>query len=65
MVYQATGMISVQLGVSLAEALARLRAHAFAASAAVGDVAGEVVSRRLRFDPGAEAGCLTAARRLP
>jgi hypothetical protein len=54
-VYQATGMISVQLGVSLAEALARLRAHAFAAGAAVGDVAGDVVSRRLRFDPGADA----------
>ncbi len=54
-VYQATGMISVQLGVSLEEALARLRAHAFAASAALGDVAGDVVSRRLRFDPGGEA----------
>jgi hypothetical protein len=55
-VYQATGMISVQLGVSLEEALSRLRAHAFAASAALGDVAAEVVSRRLRFDPGADAG---------
>jgi hypothetical protein len=55
-VYQATGMISVQLGVSLAEALSRLRAHAFAASAALGDVAGDVVSRRLRFGPGADAG---------
>jgi hypothetical protein len=54
-VYQATGMISVQLGVSLAEALARLRAHAFASSVAIGDVADEVVGRRLRFDPGAEA----------
>src|SRR4029077_15892944 len=47
-VYQATGMISVQLGVSLEEALARLRAHAFAGGAAVGDVAADVVSRRLR-----------------
>jgi hypothetical protein len=55
-VYQATGMISVQLGVSLEEALARLRAHAFASSAALGDVASEVVGRRLRFDPGADAG---------
>jgi hypothetical protein len=54
-VHQATGMISVQLGVSIEEALARLRAHAFAASAAVGDVAGDVVSRRLRFNPGADA----------
>ncbi len=50
-VYQATGMISVQLGVSLEEALVRLRARAFAVSAAVGDVAGEVVARQLRFDP--------------
>jgi hypothetical protein len=55
-VYQATGMISVQLGVSLEEALARLRAHAFAASAVLGDIAGDVVSRRLRFEPGPEAG---------
>ncbi len=54
-VYQATGMISVQLGVGLAEALARLRAHAFASSAALGEVAAEVVSRRLRFDPDAGA----------
>jgi hypothetical protein len=54
-VHQATGMISVQLGVSLEEALVRLRARAFAGSAAVGDVAAEVVSRRLRFDSGAGA----------
>jgi hypothetical protein len=50
-VYQAVGMISVQLGVSLEEALVRLRAHAFAASAPLDDVAGEVVGRLLRFDP--------------
>jgi hypothetical protein len=55
-VYQATGMISVQLDVSLAEALVRLRAYAFAASTPLGEVAGDVVSRRLRFDPGADAG---------
>jgi hypothetical protein len=54
-VYQATGMISVQLDVSLEEALARLRAHAFAGSAALGDVAGDVVDRRLRFDSAGEA----------
>ncbi len=51
-VYQATGMISVQLGVSLEEALARLRAHAFADGSAIGAIAAEVVGRRLRFDPG-------------
>jgi hypothetical protein len=50
-VYQATGMISVQLGVSLEEAFVRLRAHAFAAGTRLDDVAGDVVSRRLRFDP--------------
>ncbi len=51
-VYQATGMISVQLGVSVEEAFVRLRAHAFAASTPLDDVAGDVVSRVLRFDPG-------------
>jgi hypothetical protein len=50
-VYQATGMISVQLAVSLEEAFVRLRAHAFAAGRPLDDVAGDVVSRTLRFDP--------------
>jgi hypothetical protein len=50
-VYQATGMMSVQLGVSLEEAFVRLRAHAFAAGLPLGDVVGDVVSRKLRFDP--------------
>jgi hypothetical protein len=54
-VYQATGMISVQLGVSLEEALVRLRAHAFGSSIALGDVAAEVVARRLRLDSGSGA----------
>jgi hypothetical protein len=48
-VYQATGMISAQLGVSLEEAFARLRAHAFAAGAPLGEVASDVVSRKLRL----------------
>ncbi len=55
-VHQATGMISVQLGVSIEEAFVRLRAHAFASNAALGDVAGEVVHRRLRFGPGPQRG---------
>jgi ANTAR domain len=50
-VYQATGMISVQLGVSMEEAFVRLRAHAFAAGAPLDDIAGDVVGRLLRFDP--------------
>lgn len=45
-------MIPVQLGVDLEEALARLRAHAFAASLPLDDVAGNVVKRLLRFGPG-------------
>jgi hypothetical protein len=45
-------MISVQLGVGLEEAFVRLRAHAFASNAGLGDVAAEVVDRRLRFGPG-------------
>jgi hypothetical protein len=49
-VNQATGMISIQLGVSLAEALLRLRAHAYAADRTVPDVAADVVGRRMRFD---------------
>jgi hypothetical protein len=50
-VYQAVGMVSVQLSVSLEEAFVRVRAHAFACGAALSDVAGDVVSRQLRFDP--------------
>jgi hypothetical protein len=53
-VYQAIGMISVQLGVSLEEAFVRLRARAFADGAALADIAGDVVSRVLRFYPDAE-----------
>jgi hypothetical protein len=50
-VYQATGMISVQLGVTLEEAFVRMRAHAFASSTALSAVADDVVNRELRFSP--------------
>ena len=50
-VHQATGMIIVQLGVSAAVALVRLRAHAYANDRLLRDVAADVVARRLRFDP--------------
>jgi hypothetical protein len=50
-VHQATGMIIVQLGVSAEIAFARLRAHAFAYNRRLGDVAQDVVARRLRFNP--------------
>jgi hypothetical protein len=49
-VHQAAGMVSVQLGISVAEALVRLRAHAFATDRPLTEVAGEVVARTLRFD---------------
>lgn len=49
-VYQAVGMVMVQLGAGSEEALARLRAHAFAHGRTVLDVAHDVVSHRERFD---------------
>jgi len=51
-VFQATGMTSVHLGVSLADALARLRAHAFAHGQLISAVAREIVQGRLRLDEG-------------
>jgi GAF domain-containing protein len=50
--FQAQGMVAVQLGISLVDALARLRAHAYAEDRALGDVACDVVARRLSFDSG-------------
>jgi hypothetical protein len=49
-VHQATGMIIVQLGVTAAVALARLRAHAYAHDRRLREVASDVVARRLRFE---------------
>jgi hypothetical protein len=48
-IHQATGMVLVQLGVSATDALARMRAYAFAEQRLLSDVAHDVVSRRLRF----------------
>jgi ANTAR domain len=50
-VHQATGMVIVQLGVSAAVALVRLRAYAYSHERRLRDVAADVVSRSLRFDP--------------
>jgi hypothetical protein len=55
-VHQATGMILVQLGVNAEAAFARLRAHAYAEGRRLGDVARDVVERRLRFGPDPPAG---------
>jgi hypothetical protein len=49
-VHQATGMLSVQLRVTQADALIRMRAHAFSQRRVLADVAADVVARNLRFD---------------
>jgi GAF domain-containing protein len=49
-VHQASGMVAAQLDVSVAQALIRLRAHAFGNGRPLGDVADDVVARTLRFD---------------
>ncbi len=48
-IHQATGMVVAQLGVSAQDALARMRAYAFAEQQLLSDVAHDVLSRRLRF----------------
>lgn len=50
-VHQAAGMVSVQLGVTVGEALILLRAHAFSNDRLVDEVARDVVNRELRFGP--------------
>jgi hypothetical protein len=49
-VYQATGMVLAQLGISPEAALATLRARAYADGRPVGEVSADVVARRFRFD---------------
>jgi hypothetical protein len=48
-VHNAAGAVSVQLGVSITEALVRLRAYAFSHDRLLHDVAEDVVARRLRL----------------
>jgi GAF domain-containing protein len=47
--HQATGMVSVQASVSVDDAVALIRAYAFANNRPVHDIAAEVVNRDLRF----------------
>ncbi len=49
-VHQAAGMVAAQLGVTVGEALIRLRAYAFAHDLTLTEVAEEIVGRRLRLD---------------
>lgn len=53
---QATGILTVQLGVGIDEAFVRLRAYAFMRGRRLADVAADVVARRLRFSPDTEPG---------
>lgn len=48
---QATGMLTVQLGVGIEEAFVRLRAYAYTHGRRLAEVAADVVARRLRFTP--------------
>lgn len=50
-VHQATGMLSVQLALTLPQALLRLRAHAYGSGRSITDISQDVVDRRLRLDP--------------
>ncbi len=48
-VHNAAGIVSVQQGISVTEALIRLRAHAFSSDRLLADVARDVIARRLRL----------------
>ena len=49
-VHNAAGMVSVQAGISVTEALIRLRAFAFSQDRLLADVAEDVIDRRLRLE---------------
>ena len=48
-IYQAQGMVMVQLGISLPAALARLRAHAYASNQELAHLAADIVAGRTRL----------------
>jgi AmiR/NasT family two-component response regulator len=48
--FQAQGMVMVQLDVSISEAMIRMRAAAYAQNRRLDDIARDVVGRILRFD---------------
>ena len=49
---QATGMLTEQLGVAMADAFVRMRAYAYVHDLRLTDVARDIVARRLRLDSG-------------
>lgn len=50
-VHQAAGMVSVQLGVPLTDALVALRAYAYSEGRTIAQVAADLIARRLSFTP--------------
>jgi hypothetical protein len=48
-IHQAAGMVSIQLKIPVAEAMVRIRAHAFVEGRPIGEVARDIVARRLRL----------------
>jgi len=50
-IHQATGIVSVQLGVTLTAALAHLQGYADTHHRPLADIAADVVAFRLKFDP--------------
>ncbi|GAB3254750.1 GAF and ANTAR domain-containing protein [Nocardioides dilutus] len=51
-VYQAQGMVMVDLGIDLAGALARMRAHAYASGTDLDQVARDIIAGRTRLEHG-------------
>lgn len=49
-VHQASGMVAAQLGITVGQALVRLRAHAFGNDRPLHDVVADVIDRTLVFD---------------
>lgn len=64
-VYQATGMVAAQLGVSTSDALAALRAHAYSNGMRMLDLAADVLARRVRLDTGPPGRDGTGSRERP
>jgi hypothetical protein len=55
-IHQATGMVAAQLRLAPEDAVAVLKAHAYAGETTLSDVAERVLSRELRFRPPTEGG---------
>lgn len=62
-VHQVTGMAAAQLGVPVTDALAALRAYAFTRGRGLGDVAADVLDRRIRLSPDTGNGLAGPAAR--